>query len=97
MHAAFGSLKMAKLASTVVLVVGVFCCSSVLGQLGTGPEFVRTDSIAVEASGDLVVTNRFVNSVFRVDPVTGDRTIFSDTGTGAGPAVARGALPRPME
>jgi len=41
----------------------------------------------VEASGDLVVTDAGLSAVVRVDPVTGDRTIVSDAGTGAGPAL----------
>ena len=42
--------------------------------------------IAVEASGDLVVVDTGLDAVVRVDPVTGDRTIVSDAGTGTGPA-----------
>ena len=43
-------------------------------------------SIAVEATGALVVVDRSLGAVIRVDPVTGDRTIVSDSGTGTGPA-----------
>jgi hypothetical protein len=56
---------------------------------GSGPEFENPFGIAIEASGDLVVADGglfgSVDGVFRVDPVTGNRTIISDGTTGTGP------------
>ena len=49
---------------------------------GAGPTFTSPVGIAVEASGDLVVLDFGLDAVLRVDPVTGDRTIVSDAGTG---------------
>lgn len=55
---------------------------------GAGPFFGFLAGIAVEADGDLVVTDQTLQAVLRVDPITGDRTIVSGAGTGAGPAYA---------
>lgn len=43
--------------------------------VGTGPEFDEASWIAVEGDGQILVTD--LDNLFRVDPVTGDRTIFS--------------------
>ena len=55
----------------------VCCGSSASGQVGSGPDFWDPSHIAVEASGNLVVTDRNLQAVLRVDPATGDRTIVS--------------------
>ena len=39
----------------------------------------------MEADGALVVTDRELRAVVRVDPVSGNRTIVSDATTGTGP------------
>ena len=49
---------------------------------GTGPALQFPVAIAVEASGDLVVVDRNLQALVRVDPATGDRTILSDGGNG---------------
>ncbi|MFV1967542.1 MAG: PEP-CTERM sorting domain-containing protein [Pirellulaceae bacterium] len=59
------------------------CCllASVLAEAGSG----RLGA-AVLRPGDIVAVA--LQAVFRVDPVTGDRTIISDNATGSGPAFA---------
>jgi streptogramin lyase len=53
---------------------------------GTGPAFTNSiRTIAIEASGDVVVIDSLSDAIIRVDTTTGDRTIVSDAGTGAGP------------
>jgi len=49
-------------------------CSSVIGG---GPEFISPRGIAVESSGDILVNDRALRSVLRVDPTSGDRTVVS--------------------
>lgn len=41
--------------------------------------------ISIEADGHLVLTDFAADAVVRVDPITGDRTIISDSSTGSGP------------
>jgi len=54
---------------------------------GKGPTLSRfLGSIAVEATGQILVTDGFLSAVLRVDPVTGDRSILSDATVGQGPA-----------
>lgn len=55
------------------------CCPS------AGAAFSNPLRIAVEASGDLVVTDPELEVLFRVEPLTGDRSIASGLGVGAGP------------
>ena len=50
-----------------------------------GATIASPTGIAVELSGDPVVTDQALHSVFRVNSATGERTIISDGGTGAGP------------
>ena len=73
-----------------------------LNGFGTGPDFSNPQSIAINAAGDIFVTNRFFfNAVYHVDPVTGDRTVISDSATGLGPmfsdlrGIAIVAVPEP--
>jgi len=54
-------------------------------SIGSGPGFITPLTIALEADGSLVVTDRGQEAVVRVDQVTGDRTILSDANTGSGP------------
>lgn len=42
--------------------------------------------ISIEADGYLVMTDFVLKAVVRVHPITGDRTIVSDSATGSGPA-----------
>jgi sugar lactone lactonase YvrE len=49
-------------------------CSSVIGG---GPEFIGPRGIAVDSSGDILVSDRTLGSVLRVDPTSGDRTVVS--------------------
>ncbi|MDH3599794.1 MAG: NHL repeat-containing protein, partial [Candidatus Tectomicrobia bacterium] len=55
--------------------------------VGDGPPFQFPQSIAVEASGQLVIADRDRAAVLRVDPGTGNRMILSDNATGNGPAL----------
>jgi sugar lactone lactonase YvrE len=54
---------------------------------GSGPRLVCPNGIVVEPSGTLVVAD-CQGVLFRIDPVTGDRTIISGNGIGAGPESA---------
>lgn len=61
--------------------------------LGGGPTLAAPTGIAVEAHGDVVVADGFdqrtqqggFQAVVRVNPLTGDRTVVSDSQIGAGP------------
>lgn len=59
---------------------------------GSGPALVWPSSVAVEASGDLLVVDVYaptwVPRILRISPTTGDRTIMSSNGVGTGPALA---------
>jgi hypothetical protein len=67
-------------------------CSTVIGG---GPEFIDTSGITVESSGDILVTDWILGSVFRIDATSGDRTLvsgcileFCSPGTRVGSGVA---------
>ena len=45
--------------------------------VGSGPEFVNPQAIAIEASGQWLVVDNSLDAVVRVDPATGDRTVVS--------------------
>ncbi|MEK6239221.1 MAG: hypothetical protein N2C14_31270, partial [Planctomycetales bacterium] len=52
--------------------------------LGSGPNFATPNDLDLDpASGLLFVTNQAANSVYAVDPVTGNRTVVSN-GVGSG-------------
>jgi streptogramin lyase len=53
-------------------------------SIGSGVYFERPFGIAVEADGQLVVTDPVLDAVVRVDPVSGNRSILSDNSTGSG-------------
>jgi hypothetical protein len=53
-------------------------------QLPVGPPFITPTALAVETSGHLVVTDRDLATVLRVDPVGGD-TPSSGSAVGGGP------------
>lgn len=57
---------------------------SLVLDIGSGPIFVDPMGIAVEADGQLVVTNFKRGTVLRVDPASGDRTVVSGVGVGTG-------------
>jgi streptogramin lyase len=69
----------------LALIVSLFSPSAAVSQIGAGPRIGEPVGVAVEASGDLVVIDRASQSVFRVDPTTGDRTLISGASVGAGP------------
>ncbi len=46
-------------------------------RMGTGPLLASPEIIAIEADGDLVVVDRGLNAIVRINPLTGDRTIIS--------------------
>jgi len=58
---------------------------------GSGPALVIPNSVAVEASGDILVTDVSLVTgnprLLRINPVTGNRTVLTGTGVGSGPAV----------
>ncbi len=61
------------------------------GEIGTGPAFLFPKSLAVEADGSLLmgaIPRYGSGTIFRVDPVTGDRIIVSDDTTGSGPGLS---------
>ncbi|MFN3168946.1 MAG: NHL repeat-containing protein [Phycisphaeraceae bacterium] len=65
-----------------------------VGEVGSGPTFNNPTGIAMDAAGNLVVTDPEIGSgndrVMIVDPATGNRTVLSDqTGIGAGPTFAQ--------
>ncbi len=66
---------------------GPFTSTGTLNRVigGSGPGLESPLGIAVEADGSLVVADRGLGAVVRVDPVSGDRTILSDARTGTGP------------
>lgn len=63
------------------------------GGAGSGPELVVATGLAIEASGDLLLTDRGLGAVLRIDPVTGDRTTVSGPGVGTGPGLVPGSYP----
>jgi hypothetical protein len=57
---------------------------------GSGPALAVPDTVAVEASGDILVSNEGVTGgtqLLRIDPATGDRVVLSANGTGTGPTM----------
>ena len=74
------------LVPTMLLTVGVNVTGAAALReeaRGSGPGFGNPWGIAVEPSGNLVVTDRGLEAVVRVNPVSGDRTIISDASTGS--------------
>ena len=72
----------------LILTLAIVACNGNGGDsesIGSGPGFVAPFGIAVEADGSLVVVDIDLESVVRVDQVSGDRTIISDASTGSGP------------
>lgn len=57
-----------------------------LPLVGTGPDLVGVDDIALEPSGDIVATNNAADNVIRIDPATGDRVIVSGCADNSGSA-----------
>lgn len=57
-----------------------------LATAGGGPDFIVPQGIAVEADGTLVVID--FQAVFRVNPVTGERTIIANASRGSGPILS---------
>ena len=72
----------------LILTLAVVACDGNGGNsknIGSGPAFVSPFDIAVEADGSLVVVDFGLDALVRIDPVSGNRTIISDPGTGSGP------------
>ena len=72
----------------LILTLAIVACNGNGGDsesIGSGPGFVTPFGIAVEADGSLVVVDLGLDAVVRVDQVSGDRTIISDTSIGSGP------------
>jgi streptogramin lyase len=55
--------------------------------LGHGPDLFVPTGIARDVDGRWFVTDRFLRSVVRINPFTGDRTIISNATTGSGPVL----------
>ena len=53
-----------------------------LAQVGSGPKIGVPVEVVVDANGDLIVMSA---SVFRIDPVSGNRTVISNDSIGEGP------------
>ena len=64
------------------------------GGRGSGPVLETPQSVAVEASGDILVANETFTGteLLRIDPATGDRVVLSANGTGTGPAMTGSAV-----
>ena len=56
-----------------------------LSVTNRGVYFDFPTATAVESDGQLVVVDANLGAVLRVDPVSGNRTVVSDAGTGSGP------------
>jgi hypothetical protein len=52
----------------------LFTCSE---EVGTGPALYSPETLAVEASGGIVVGDTVLRALLRVDPVSGNRTVVS--------------------
>ena len=80
------ALVMALFAVSVVPVTGADGDSDVNSErMGSGAGFLEPFGVAVEADGSLVVVDLGLDAVVRVDPISGNRTVFSDATTGSGP------------
>lgn len=77
---------------TALFFLGAFLSTPLFGQnIGTGPIFLSPRSLAVEIDGSFVMgvnSRSGPGSIFRVDPVSGDRMIVSDDTTGSGPGLS---------
>lgn len=56
------------------------------GGVGSGPELIFPNGIAVKGNSDVFVSDG--GNILRIDPATGDRSIISGSGVGSGPALA---------
>lgn len=54
-------------------------------NVGSGPNLFDPEDVIVSAAGKIFVTDSDERAVFLIDPVTGDRTILSDSVNGLGP------------
>ena len=63
--------------------------NGVYDMVGIGISFSLPRGIAVEENGSLVVVDSGEDTVVRVDPETGDRTIISDNEMGMGPRLSK--------
>ncbi len=67
----------------------LFMSCQLVNAQGSGLPFHQPTSVAIEADGHLVVLDSIardgVDTIVRVEPFTGDRSIISDSITGSGP------------
>lgn len=54
-------------------------------QPGGGSQFDHPQGVAVESGGGILVADDLEDAIFRVDPLTGDRTVLSSDDVGQGP------------
>jgi sugar lactone lactonase YvrE len=58
------------------------------GVRGSGPDFGSLiGGLTVDAAGDILMTGFDASAVFKIDLVTGDRSILSGPGVGTGPSI----------
>jgi streptogramin lyase len=63
--------------------------SSLAGsEVGSGPAFDTLFDIIIEADGNILVADTEIDTVFRVDPVTGNRSVLTSNTVGTGPAMS---------
>ncbi len=82
-----GPLQQSRGVLSVDLMTGDRAIVSALGT-GVGPTLIQPWGIGIEADGNILVTNEsfpIEDSLIRIDPATGDRTIVSGFGVGSGP------------
>ncbi len=59
-----------------------------VGTIGSGPSFNFLNGVAITNEGTLVAVDRILNTIFGVDPLTGNRTIISNNAINAGTGLA---------
>jgi len=65
--------------------------SSLAGsEVGTGPisDLDTIFDVILDANGDILIADTQIDTIFRVDPVTGDRTVLSSNTVGTGPTMS---------
>lgn len=56
-------------------------------ERGTGPAIDTLFDVILDANGDILISDTVLDTIFRVDPVSGDRTILSSNTVGTGPTM----------
>jgi hypothetical protein len=62
------------------------------GQVGAGPAFTDPYDLDIDPNGRILVIDASLWQLFEVDPVSGDRTLFSGGGVGGGPPFSTSTL-----